>query len=193
MPHRVSTYLAGIAIVVMASGSCARAVPPSAPSGPVAPDASPPPVAAPARPALPATPPVITQPRSVTEAAFTPSAAHSPILDPGTDITADSIHRYRGGDALPPLEAVSPVLGRAKRLAIVAGALRVRTAPNAEVAAWAAALGSFAAGRRGVVVRADATGLAVIDVKLGVDGGDYAFYLASPARSGLVIVSLSAE
>lgn len=124
---------------------------------------------------------------------FEPGPDHSPIVADGHRFTPDSIHRYRGADSLPRLEAVAPVMAPGHCLTIERGVLRVRTEPNAIVGAWAVALGTFANGEAGIVVRADATGLATLDVRIGRDTGGYPFYLASPARSGVVVITLIAE
>lgn len=126
-------------------------------------------------------------------APFTPGADHSTIVDDGQRMDPDNFHQYRGPDGLPRLDALSPVIASAKRLHIERRAIRVRTDPGALVAAWANQLGSFASGAPGIVVRADANGIAVIDAMTGNDVGGYPILVASPARSGVVVFTLNAE
>lgn len=126
-------------------------------------------------------------------AAFTPSAQHSAVEVDTVAWTPHRIHSYRGRDGLPPLRVLSPVLTETRSLTVLPEAVRVQTEPNALVAAWADQLGCFCTGSRGILVRADAAGVAVIDVKTGADAGSYPILVASPSRSGLLVITVGAR
>jgi hypothetical protein len=48
-------------------------------------------------------------------------------------------------------------------------------------------LGSFANGQDRIAVVADAGGMAIIDVLIGIDQGEYTFSVASPACRGVLV------
>jgi len=197
--------------VMLACAACARQPAPAGTASAVAGSAGPAAMsAAPSSPGQPASsavsgdepPPHIRgadrpggAPLSTAEiyAPFPPSAQHSAIEADAVAWTPHRIHSYRGGDDLPPLRALSPVLASTRSLSVLPEAVRVQAEPNALVAAWADQLGCFCTGSRGIVVRADAAGVAVIDVKTGVDAGAYPVFVASPSRSGLLVFSIGAR
>jgi hypothetical protein len=110
------------------------------------------------------------------------------------DLDAFSLHAYRSQDAdAPALEAVGTTRQAAKRLALADQPLVVQTAPGALVAFHAAALGTFASGHNGIVVRSDDTGIARVWFRTGQDAGAYEIMAVSPARSGLVVFNVDVE
>lgn len=123
------------------------------------------------------------------EAPFTPGPDHSRIV-PASEAGAIDAHRlyaFRSPDAdAPPLEqpASGHLIGNVRQ--VVSELLVVRTDPGARVAFWGAALGTFATGAEGIVVQADAEGIAQVQFRGGQDAGEYLVHAASPARSGTV-------
>lgn len=112
---------------------------------------------------------------------------HSPILTDVGRVDVHGFYAFRSADAdAPGLDqpASGHLDGRIRQP--LSEFLVVRTDPGAQVAFWAAALGTFATGEQGIVVQADADGLARVQFRCGQDTGEYVVHAASPARSGTV-------
>lgn len=129
---------------------------------------------------------VLTGPGSVYQP-FPPGTAHSQVIGQAEEANAFTIHAIpsaRSGDR--PLAAVGPVIVDGHPGAIVETCLSVQTEPGATATFIAPHLGSFAHGGRSITVQAGPDGVARIQFKVGIDGGDYPVVAASPARTGLV-------
>lgn len=121
------------------------------------------------------------------EAPIALAPEHSPILTDVGRVDVHGFYAFRSADAdAPGLDqpASGHLDGRIRQP--LPEMLVVRTDPGAQVAFWAAALGTFATGEQGIVVQADADGLAQVQFRCGQDAGEYVVHAASPARSGTV-------
>ena len=146
--------------------------------------------------------PVIRRPASDVQAPFSFPPGHSAVVaedqragsPTDRDLDAFSLHTYRSPDAdAPALEAMATTRQAAKRLALADQPLVVQTAPGALVAFHAAALGTFASGHNGIVVKSDDTGIARVWFRTGQDAGAYEIMAVSPARSGVVVFNVDVE
>ena len=123
-------------------------------------------------------------------APFAPSRWQSPIAH--TELpSVQAVEGLCASDTnAPELWAAGPTILGGTAWTIHPTAVRVQAVPGALVYAAATQLGSFSNGKPVIAVTADADGVALIDVKAGLDAGEYPIVIASPACRGTVTVLL---
>ena len=118
-------------------------------------------------------------------APWQPPAEQAPLVAEQPTLTRHGLHALRSSRVDdPPIKLLGYGIVNGTQREVLPELLTVSSEPGAPVTFYASRLGTFSTGANHITVRADDTGIARVQFRVGNDPGTYPVYAVSPARTG---------